>query len=72
MPFGALLESLQVDDVPHACPHHETSSGHAAFSRRREWSRWAGSIVILENPRGRPLIASKNTFRSAKTKYFVL
>jgi hypothetical protein len=46
MPFGALLESFQVDYIPHACPHHATLRRHATFFRRREELRWAGSVII--------------------------
>src|ERR1700738_2520318 len=69
--FTALLKSLQVDNIPHACLHHPTNGGRATCSRRRKWSRLASSVVIQKSP-SLPLIASKNMFRSAKTKYFVL
>jgi len=44
--FSALSKSLQVDHVPHACPLHPTNGSHATPSRRRKWSRWAGSVFI--------------------------
>jgi hypothetical protein len=46
--FNALLELLQIDQIPHACLHHAVSREYAAFSRGREWSRWAlaGSGII--------------------------
>jgi hypothetical protein len=48
LPFNALLELLQIDQFPHGCLHHAVSREYAAFSRGREWSRWAvaGSGVI--------------------------
>jgi hypothetical protein len=47
-PLTAFPKSLQVDDIPHGCPHHPAKQGHAAFSRRRERSRrmLACSVVI--------------------------
>src|SRR6266404_9663934 len=48
-PLGALLESLQVDHVPHACLHHP-ANGEAKFLRRRKWSRLAGLVVIQKSP----------------------
>jgi hypothetical protein len=50
-PFGTLPKSLQIDDVPHACPRHANWSC-ATFSRvMREMSRWVGSVVISNSPR---------------------
>jgi hypothetical protein len=47
-PLTAFPESLQVDQIPHGCPHHPAKQRHAAFSRRRELSRrvLACSVVI--------------------------
>jgi hypothetical protein len=44
----AFPESLQVDQIPHGCPHHPAKQGQAALSRRRELSRrvLACSVVI--------------------------
>jgi len=55
--FAAFLESLQVDQVAHACPRHA----------RRKWQATIFSKVWVvsrlgrhpENPRYQPLIASK-------------
>jgi hypothetical protein len=69
--LSALLKSLQVDQFPHARPRHPTIGARAGILVGRNWSRLAGSMVI-GNPRYRYLIASKNMFRSAKTKHFVL
>src|SRR3981189_766589 len=57
----ALLESLQVDHIPHARPSHPAIGGRATFSRAREWSRWAliGSVVIQKYPHYRSLILTK-------------
>src|SRR5260370_36993247 len=48
--LSALLKSLQVDHVPHACLHHPANGGQAKFSRRRRRSRLAGSVVIQKSP----------------------
>jgi len=54
MSFGALLETFQVDHIPHACPHHATIEGHATFSPRRSLSRWASEHFPVEwSPVGR-------------------
>src|SRR6266851_8674730 len=48
--LGALLKSLQVDHIPHACLHHPTNGGSATCSRSRRWSRLADSVVIQKSP----------------------
>jgi hypothetical protein len=69
--LAALLESLQVDQIPHACPHHPAKEVQATFSAEHLLSRWAlvCSVVIEGNLRDRLFIASKKMFRFAKTKY---
>jgi hypothetical protein len=46
--LAAFPELLQVDDIPHGCPHHPAKQGYAAFSRSRERSRRVlGCSVVI-------------------------
>src|ERR1700722_82990 len=68
----AFLKSFEVDHISHAGPRQPTHREYAAMSRRRERWALADFIVIKRIPVIGILIASKNTFRSAKTKYQLL
>src|ERR1700736_7005474 len=63
--LSALLKSLQVDHIPHACLPHPTNGGHATCSRRRKWSRLAGSVAFGKSP-SLFLIASKKMFKMGR------
>jgi hypothetical protein len=43
----AFPESLQVDEIPHGCPHHPAKQRQAALSRRRELSRRVLCSVVI-------------------------
>jgi hypothetical protein len=50
MPFGTLLKSLQVDNIPHARPHHATGRMHTAFSRKPEcWRCARAESLVMQN-----------------------
>src|SRR5205085_11596502 len=54
--LAALLESFQVDHVPHARPHHPAARVRDNLLRLRAWSRRAransqANSMVIQNPR---------------------
>jgi hypothetical protein len=59
--FGALLKSLEVDHIPHACPRHATEGESATFAPRRKSSHRASELFRAEwNPAGVKKMLSMN------------
>src|SRR6476620_831750 len=67
--LAALLESFQVDQVCHVRLIHPATRRHDnSLAVKNSSYRTQAIWMVIRNPRVAFLIASKNTFRSAKTE----